>query len=180
MVIAECYQGQRQGDSRLYIGAYLWPVKDLEQDGSVTYGPMATGEYETGYEITAPPKPLSKALIWALSGGDVVVQRGMVQPVEAGTSQWDQGIINPETAEDIRCASREVGIFLPPPPQYQQSPPAFLAVRKDERWYLSRCWQLGVRESGETVWQATPAMFYLNALYQPHNGVEWSAKASLR
>ena len=172
MVIAECYQAQLPDDSRLYIGAYLWPVKNLEQDDKVTYGPMATGEHETGYEIAAPPKPVSKVLIWALSGGDVVVQRGTIQTAADGASQWNQGIIDPATAEDIRCASREVGIFLPPPPQYQQSPPAFLAVRQGNAWYLSRCWQLGSRESGETVWQATPAMVYLDALYQPHN--EWS------
>ena len=172
MVIAECYQAQHPDDSCLYIGAYLWPVRDLEQDDSVSYGPMATGEDETGYELTAPSNPLSKALIWPLSGGDVVVRRGMIQAPADGASMWDQGLIDTETLEDIRCASREVGIFLPPPPQYQQSPPAFLAVRRGDAWYLSRCWQLGSRESGETVWQATPAMFHLDALYQPHD--EWS------
>ena len=169
MVIAECYLAHLPNDSRSYIGAYLWPVRNLEQDDSVTYGPMATGEHETGYELTAPPKPVSKALIWALSGGDVVIQRGTIQAAADGASQWNQGIIDPETAEDIRCASREVGVFLPSPPQYQQSPPAFLAVRQGDVWYLSRCWQLGSRESGETVWQATPAMVYHDALYQPHN-----------
>ena len=176
MVIAECYQAQHPDDSRSYIGAYLWPVRGLEQDNSVTYGPMATGKYETGYEITAPPKPVSKALMWALSGGDVVIRRGTIQPADVGISQWDQGIIDPATAEDIRCASREVAIFLPTPPQYQDKPPAFLAVRQGDAWYLSRCWQLGSRESGGTVWQATPSMFYLDALYQPHNDVEWPTR----
>ena len=41
MVIAECYQAHHYDDTRLYIGAYLWPVRDLVEDDSVTYGPMA-------------------------------------------------------------------------------------------------------------------------------------------
>ena len=168
MVVAECYQAHQPDDSLLYIGVYLWPVKNLVQDDSVLYGPMATGQYETGWEVSTPPKPLSKALIWPLAGGDLLVWRGIIKTGEAGDSYWGQGLINPDTAELIRCASREVSIFLPVPPQYQDHPPAFLAVRQGSAWGLSRCWQLGSRSSGETVWQASPAMSRLDALYQPH------------
>ena len=169
MVIAECYQANRPDNTRLYIGAYLWPVRQLVPDDSVTYGSATTGNSATGFTLTAPPKPTSKALISPLSGGDIAVQRGIIQPAPAGASQWDQGIIDPDTAETVRCASRKVDIFVPPPPQYQNKPPAFIAVRQDDKWYLSRCWQLGSRESGDTVWHAPPAMFYLDALHQPHN-----------
>ena len=144
-------------------------VRQLVPDDSVTYRSPTTGNYTTGFTLTAPPKPTSKALISPLSGGDIAVQRGIIQPAPAGESQWDQGIIDPDTAETIRCASRKVDIFLPPPPQYQNKPLAFIAVRKDDKWYLSRCWQLGSSESGDTVWHASPAMFYLDALHQPHN-----------
>ncbi len=168
MVIAECYQAHGLDDPRLYIGVYLWPVRGLVQDDTVLYGPMASGQKEAGFQATCTPKPLSKALIWPLACGDVVVQRGTTQVVADGASHWDQGIIDPGTSETIRCASREVSVFLPTPPEYQNSPPAFLAVRTGSEWGLGRCWQLGRLTSGATVWQSTPAMSRLDAMYQPH------------
>ena len=168
LMVAECYQAHHPDNSLLYIGVYLWPVTDLVEDDQVVYGPMATGQYEPGWQVSTPPKPLSKALIWPLVGGDVLVWRGMVQDGSDGGSHWGQGIIDPDTADKIKCASREVSIFLPAPPQYQDCPPAFLAVRKGSEWMLSRCWQLGSHASGEAAWQASPAMFRLDAMYQTH------------
>lgn len=175
MVIAECYQGHAQGDSRQYIGVYLWPVANLDPDNSVQYGPTATGEYVSGFKVTGAAKPLSKTLIWPLAGGDLIVQRGTIKAGTEGTSHWGQGNIDPDAMENIRCASREVSGFLSAPPEYQHTPPAVLASRSDGVWHLGRCWQLGTQESGETVWQSSPVMCSIDAMYQSHvsdNGLD--------
>ena len=168
MVIAECYQAHAVDNPLQYIGVYLWPVAGLAQDDSVQYKITATGDTQSGYQVTGATKPLSKALMWPLAGGDVLVQRGTIKAGTEDTSHWGQGNIDPDTIENIRCMSREVRVFLAAPSEYQHVPPAILAVRSEGAWHLGRCWQMGSLESGETVWQSSPRMCSVDCMYQPH------------
>ena len=168
LMVAECYQAHHPDNSLLYIGVYLWPVTDLVEDDQVVYGPMATGQYEPGWQVSTPPKPSSKALIWPLVGGDVLVWRGMVQEGSDGGSHWGQGIIDPDTADKIKCASREVSIFLPAPPQYQDCPPRSLPCARVVNGCSAGAGNLAVTPLVKPRGKRRPRCFVLDAMYQTH------------
>ena len=112
-----------------YIGAYLWEVKEWNDDQFPTFG----------------EKPLQKLIIQPVTDGRVSIIKGTIDYTATEGSAYDQGLIDQTTSERLGVSPCSVPNIPEDPSGFE---PAFICERFDHKWGLMRL----IGDSENTGW----------------------------
>ena len=113
-----------------HIGAYLWEVKEIT-------------EHENGFGFLGGEAPVEKVAIQPLKDGSTLACKGRIYFREGSSSPGNQGVIDPDTASEIRSYPRRVN-NIPEDNTPQWS--VFVLGLNNGKWNIGRCVQIGAHE----------------------------------